>query len=124
MICVPVSGGQTAAGSTPSAPGGGRRRSSEGGDEGEHRGVKTRVSGGLEGGGTSTRSAQTHLSDQPECPVQAPDVGVLPDFVVQPAELAQSAAGVSQGLAHHHLVGHSAHYTSSCEEREGNDALG
>lgn len=53
---------------------------------------------------------KTHLSDQSEGSVEAPGVGVLPDFVVEPAELGQSAAGVSQGLAQHHLVRHGTHY--------------
>lgn len=59
-----------------------------------------------------TRQTWTHLSDQSEGPVEAPGVGVLPDFVVEPAELGQSAAGVSQGLAQHHLLRHGAHYNT------------
>ena len=50
---------------------------------------------------------QPHLSDQSEGAVKAPGVGVLSDFVVEPAELGQSAADVPQGLAHHYLRMHS-----------------
>lgn len=50
-------------------------------------------------------SAHTHLSHQSKGSVEAPGVGVLSDFVVEPAKLGQSAAGVPQGLAQHHLVG-------------------
>lgn len=118
MLCVPGSGGQTAACSTPSAPGGARHRSSEG------RGTQTEmesVNGGFDTKKTNsmssgyngyTRQTWTHLSDQSEGPVEAPGVGVLPDFVVEPAELGQSAAGVSQGLAQHHLLRHGTYYNT------------
>lgn len=65
---------------------------------------------------TCSGRTRTHLSDQSEGPVQAPGVGVLPDFVVEPAELGQPAAGVSQGLAQHHLVRHGAHYNMHIHE--------
>lgn len=63
-----------------------------------------------------TDHTHTHLSDQSKGPVQAPGVGVLPDFVVEPAQLCQSAAGVPQGLAQHHLVRHRSHYNINIQD--------
>lgn len=117
LLCLPGSGGPTVACNTPSAPGGARHRSSDGGHRGDSVGRDSRQNKTLQDNECTWRT-QTHLSDQSEGSVEAPGVGVLPDFVVEPAELGQSAAGVSQGLAQHHLVRHgTAHITYNTPTR-------
>lgn len=92
---LPVSGGPRGAGSTPSAPDGARHRSSE--PDGER---QTGVNGGyIQEQRPLMEPKHTHLPHQPEGPVQAPGVRVLPHFVVEPAQFGQSAAGVPQGFA-------------------------
>lgn len=56
--------------------------------------------------------ALTYLSNQSKGPVEASGISVLPDFVVEPAKFSQSAAGVPEGLAQHHLVSQSRHYNT------------
>lgn len=46
------------------------------------------------------------LSHQAESSVQTARVSVLPDLVVEPAQLSQSATGVPQRLTEHHLGTH------------------
>lgn len=53
---------------------------------------------------------KTHLPDKSKGPIKAPGISVLPDFVVEPSELCQSAAGVSQRFTQHHLLAQTIHY--------------
>lgn len=53
---------------------------------------------------------QTHLPDQSKGPVETPGISVLPDFVVKPSKFRQSAAGVSQRFAQHHLLAKITHF--------------
>lgn len=107
LLCIPGSEGLTVACSTPSVPGEGRHRSSSR----KQRGLSSKGANQV-GHHDYTGDTCTNLSDQSKGPVKAPGISVLPHFVVEPTKFSQSAAGVSQRPAQHHLLSQNTHYNT------------